>query len=196
MALKTRYSLLNQINLQNLANTFLTLSPRDRLFSMGAGVLIAVLLVFLPISLLSSKIHSLQSEVGSSQEILQKIVIDLQEYKDLDREVSQMKRQVGSGIPNIMSHIEDLANQSNVKPNMESLNMAPSIDTDFFEGDVVSLRLRRLTLAQLVDFLYHVEHGKQGLLKVNRIEIKPAFSNRALLDVSAEIAALRFKEGL
>jgi type II secretory pathway component PulM len=196
MALKARYSLLNQVSLQNLSNTYVTLSPRDRLIFIGAAVGVVVLLVFLPVSLLSGKIRSLQNEVSSSQETLQKISSNIQEYKELQSTVKSLKRKLGSGVTNPMSKIEEIATQSNIRENVDSLTMAPSIDTDFFDGDVVSLTLKKVTLPQLVSFLYNVENNKKGVMKIMRLEMKSLYSNRALLNVTCQIASLSLKEEL
>ncbi|MBI1908902.1 MAG: hypothetical protein HYS22_01885 [Deltaproteobacteria bacterium] len=195
MALKTRYSLLSKVNLDNIYNSFISLSPQGRVIALSVGGFILVLLIFLPTSLMSGKIASLQKEISTSQESLRQISDKLVEYQDLKASVEEMERSFGVGVGSLATSIEGIATKSNVRSNMDSLRGKPAIDTDDLTGEAVELRLSKLTLSQLVDFLYNVEQNTAGFMKVTKIEIRPMYSNRSLMDVSCEIANFTLKKG-
>ncbi|MDO8461738.1 MAG: hypothetical protein Q7S98_02640 [Deltaproteobacteria bacterium] len=195
MALKTKYSLLSHFSVENLYNSFVALSPQNRLVAMGVGGFVVILLVLLPISIMSSKVGSLQREIGSSQDSVRQIAEKLEEYQKLKEAIDQMERSLGVGISSLPSAIETVASKNNLRSNLDSLRGKPNVDTDFLEGQAVELKLSRVSLTQLVDFLYSVENYPSGLMKITKIQIRPMYSNRALLDVSLEIANYTLKKG-
>lgn len=194
MALKSRYSLLTQFNMQNLSSTVLTLSARERMIALGVAAGIVVLLTFLPVSLLSGKISSLQEEVGSSQEVLREIGVGVEKYNSLKGEMDRLETGLGKGIPSLTTTIESIAGKTEIRSNLESLKERPLVESDFLEGQAVSLKLSKVTLDQLVSFLYNVENNPTGFMKVVRIDIRPVYSSRSLMDVTCEIASLTIKK--
>ena len=195
MALKTRYSLLSKVSLENIYNSFIALSPQGRVVALSVGGFILVLLILLPTSLMSGKIASLQREISSSQDTLRQISDKLTEYQNLKTSIEDMERSFGVGVGSLATSIEGIATKSNVRSNMDSLRGKPAIDTEDLAGEAVELRLSKLTLSQLIDFLYNVEHNTNGFMKVTKIEVRPMYSNRGLLDVSCEIANYTLKKG-
>ncbi|MDO8644213.1 MAG: hypothetical protein Q7S00_04505, partial [bacterium] len=129
-----------------------------------------------------------------SQETLRQIVEKVDEYKSIKKYLSDMERSFGEGMGSLTTTLEGIATKKQIRGNLESLRERPFLETDYLEGQVVEVKLSKVTLPELVSFLHEVENSRSGFLKVTRIEIRSLYSNRALVDVSCEIASLVMKK--
>ena len=193
MALKTASSFKN-LSLANLSNFFMGLSPRDRIFALGFMVLIIVFVLFLPISMASSKIHSLEKEIEGSQGKFRDVMSKLEEYRLLEAELKQLEGQFSSTFVSLTTQLETIASQAGIQESIKSLKESPVREGDLFETRSASLQLQGITIEQMIDFLYKVENNPKTLMRMRKFDVKTKYSSRSLLDVQCEVATYRLIE--
>lgn len=192
MALKTRYSPLQHFSLDNVYNSFVELPPKNRLVALGIVGLILVLLLFLPLSLASGRIGKLRREIGTAKKGYRDVMVKVQEYEKAKAGLAEIEAMLGGNVGSLTSKVEGMAKDSGLQ--VSQLKEKPSQETDYLEISSAELRLAGVGLGQLVDFLTAVEQDRSGVLRLRRIQVKPKFSNRQLLDVNCEIATFTVRK--
>lgn len=194
MSLKTKYSPLQHFSIDNLYTAFSDLSPRNRLIALVAVGLSLGLILFLPLSLLSGKVHSLRAEISSAQEAFQQVQGKLSVYQKAKKDLEDLEKRYGGGGvgTSLTTRIEKLARQSGV--NVDQLTEKAQQETDYLEISSVEVKISNVSLSQLLDFLYHVENHPSSPMRVRRIQIKPKMANRQGLDITCEVAAFVLKK--
>ncbi|OGP13520.1 MAG: hypothetical protein A3I75_03200 [Deltaproteobacteria bacterium RIFCSPLOWO2_02_FULL_50_16] len=193
MALKSRSSI-KSFNLNNLANAFIGLSPRDRIFALGFVALGIVLILFLPLSIATGKIRSLEKEIEGSQGKFRDVLVKVKEYNQIQTSLSQLEAQFGSDFVSLTTQIENIANEAGIKESIKSLKESPTREGDLFETRSANLDLKGIDINKLVDFIYKVENNSKTLMRFHKFIVKTKYSNRTLLDVQCEIATYRLIE--
>lgn len=189
MALKTKFSPFQRLSLENLYNALLGLAPREKLIALiGVGVVL-VLILFLPFSLVSGKIRSLHREIAAAQKGLKEVETKIGEYEKARGEISAMERKFGRG-GSITSRVEGAARQVGLA--VGQLKEKPPQETDYLDVTAVEIQFSGATLSQVVDFLKEIEQGSPTM-RVRRVQIKPKYTSRQLLDVSMEVATFALK---
>lgn len=193
MALKTQDSPLRQLSISNLYNALVVLGPREKIIALVGIALLLLMALFLPFSLVSSKLHSMQREIATIRSGYQDVVTKIQELKGVKQEMEEMEKRLGRG-GGLTSRVEGAARKLGLT--VDQLKEKPSQDTDFLEIQAVELRLAGVRLSQLTEFLYEIENDPSALMRLRRIQIKPKFSSRQQLDVSCEIATFAVRKEL
>jgi len=196
MGLKSRYSLFHRFNMDALYNTFVGLIPREQLYVLiGSGLLILVL-IGLPISLMSGKLASLESKIEQGQKAQKQVLRDLEYLQKLQGDLKIVEDRFSKGFDStITTTMETLGGSSGIGSLIESLKERPPNPTDLFDEISVDVRLRKVTLPQLVDYLHRIEQHERLLLRVKQLEIKPRYDNKQLLDVSFQVSTYRLQQG-
>ncbi len=190
MALKTKDSPLQHLSLENFYNAFLGLDPREKIFVLvGIGVL-TLLLLFLPFSLVSGKMRSMQREVAAMEGGYRDVVAKIQEYQAAQREIQEIERKFGGG-GSMSGKVEGAAKKAGLA--VDQLKERAPQESDFFEVNAVDVKISGATLQQLIDFVHEIENDPASLMRFRRIQIKPRFANRQLLDLNCEIASFQLK---
>lgn len=199
MSSKGRYSFLDRFNLNSIYNLFLGLPPQQQTIAMiGAGVL-AVVIILLPISLASNKIGKMRKGINKSSDAMADIVREIEDYENMQGEVDAMESSLKAGYDKAMSTtLESLASKSGIQDNIESIKDKPVVPSELFDESVVDVRLSKVTLPQLIDFLYSIEYDKRKILRVKDLRMKTRFDDKKLFDVTFQVSTfklLKEKEG-
>lgn len=192
MALKTKYSPLQHFSLDNLFTSLGELSPRNKILALVLVGAVFVLILFLPVSLLSGKIKSLEREIASAQKGYLQVQDKLSEYEQIRAEIEGLEKQFGPGGGSLSSRIESIAKESGIS--VDQVREKAPQETDYLEINSLEVKLSNISIQQLMEFLYNLENDKASPVRLRRIQIKPRFSNRQLLDVSCEVATFILKK--
>ena len=192
MALKTKYSPLQNFSMTNLFTAVAGLSPRNKIVAVGVAGLLIVLILFLPLSLLSGKVGSLRKDIAASQKGYSQVVDKIAEYERIKADIAALENRFGQTAGSLTSRVENIAKQSNLT--VDQLREKAPQETDYFEINSVEVKLSNVSLSQLMEFLYNLENEKTAPMRVKRIEIKPKTNNRQILDVSCDVATYILKK--
>lgn len=167
-------------------------TPRERqMLAIMAGA-VAVWLIYwiINVFLMNPLVRS-QNNVEARQRVLQKIMILQSDYRRIESEVNKLERMIRSGQRgNVLSNLETMANQANIKDKIASMDPKSSPPNDLYKENVIEVRLKSVNLKQLVDYLYRIESSGQ-LLKIKRLRIKTRSDDAKLLDVNFRVSSFQ-----
>ena len=194
MALKARYSLMQRLNFEAIYNTFLGMEQREQIFALiGVGIA-ALLILGLPLSLASSKLGSLENQISQGHEKQRQILHELDRYRQLQAELKTTESQITKGFdPTITTTMETLAEKAGIKERIDNIKERPSTPSDLFDEVSADVRMTRVTVPQLMDYLYSIEHHPNLFLKIKQMQIRRRFDNKQLMDVSFQVSTYRLQ---
>ncbi|MBI2501464.1 MAG: hypothetical protein HYW02_08440, partial [Deltaproteobacteria bacterium] len=178
-------------SLENLYNSFLGLDPRQKIIALCFIGVLLLLLLFLPFSLVSSQISSLQRKIIIAQKGFRDVQQKIGEYRESEASIASLERKFGHG-GSVTGRVEGAAKKLGIA--VSQLKENPPQETDFLTITAVDVRFSNATLQQVIDFLQEIEKDESSLMRVRRIQIKPKYANRQLLDVSCEVATFALKK--
>jgi len=194
MAKSGKYSWKERLNLQELYETFLGLAPREQMAA-GAGIAVVLLLIIvIPVACASHRLSKMQVQIDSHEKNISKIVSKIGEFNDAKAKLKSVEGQIKpKSQVQLRTKIESLANQSNISSNIDSLKESSNPGEDF-EELVVDVKMSKLQLSQIIEFIFGVEGQNDLKLHVNRIQLKPRYDNRQQFDVDFEVSTLVSKD--
>jgi len=165
------------------------MSRREQM--MVAAAVVAVVLVVIWLGVVDpyrAKMDRLDNQIKSRSN-------SLVEVNNLKQEIARLRQQL-SGVSDkkaltgpLFSHLEMLTEKTGVKDNLLSMRpQQPSVQGDYRQ-QMVELKLEKLSLPQLVRFLYQVEYAGQGV-QVKSMRLKRRFDDHSSLDANLSIFSL------
>jgi general secretion pathway protein M len=115
------------------------------------------------------KVHS---AIVANEKALQELFILGAEYGVLRQRSEEIKRLIERRPPGfaLFSYLEKRAGEAAVKTNIRSMNPLKSSPAGGYEETAVEMKLDKLTMKQLVDFLYLVESPEE-MVRIRRAAI-------------------------
>lgn len=172
------------------------LQPRERLFVGGAGVALALFLLFkLTIDPMLKRSAHLDRQIISAQRQLHELRMLQQDYQRQKNVVTSINAQLRRQ-PNfaIFSRLEEIAGQTGIRGKIVHMKPIVSTPNEVYNEESIEVKMEGVTLEQLVRYLQQVENSPQ-LLKIKRLEVKPRFDNRQILTATFRVSAFTLKEG-
>ena len=195
MVLKGKYSFLERLNLNSIYNVFLGLPPQQQTVAIAGAAVALALIILLPISLASGRITKLERSYSQNKKEMGNIVFEIEDYNKMKDRLKVMEEDVKKGYDTSLSTtLESLGDKSGIKENIESIKERPVVPSELFDESIVDVRLSKVTLPQLIDFLYSIEYDKTRLLRVKELRLRTRFDNTQLFDVSFQVSTYRLQQ--
>jgi type II secretory pathway component PulM len=155
----------------------------------AAFVCVALLLEFAVIPLWDARAKMKKSIAANAKKYEEVIKLDA-EFALQDAKIAQIKQTMASRPADftLFSHLEKKAQAAQVKGSIRQMNSVPGLRSATFEEALVDMKLDKLTIKQLTDFLYQVESPSE-MIKIKRITVgkmkeSPEYVSAQLLVVS------------
>ncbi len=191
MALKGSF---NQLKFENLYNQFLGLQPREQTMALvGAGIAL-VLIIVVPIWMASGRLSKLQRTLDQGQKSMSEIVRAIDDYNKKKAELTALENKLRSGFDanaNVM--LENLAKQASIEYDIRA--KSTPVPKDLYNENSVEVNLKKVSLKQLVDYLYQIEYGPNRIMHIDRLRLKPTYGNRQQLDAKFDVITYQLQEG-
>ncbi|HOD29154.1 MAG TPA: hypothetical protein PKH03_08085 [Syntrophales bacterium] len=162
----------------------------------GAAVVLLLLVVqFLMLPFVEAKARARKS-IAAHEKILHELVPLGVEYRLLTRQVEEMQR-IFARRPadfSLFSYCEKKTGEAGIKANVKSINPTRIPLNGPYEEALVDMKIDRITLAQLTQFLYLVE-SPQDLIRVKKIAIAKMKDTPEYLQVSVQAATYQASGG-
>ena len=119
----------------------------------------------------------------------------LVEVKELQKDISRLRQQLSqvSGRKAmdgpLFSYVEALTDQAGIRDRLLSMRPQQASQQGNYRQQLVELKLEKLSLPQLVRFLYAIEYAGQGV-QVKSMRIKRRFEDNSSLDVNLSVFSL------
>ena len=163
-------------------NFLQNLGTRERVLVAVAGAAVVLFLLFTlaidPLMTHSARLDRQIANAKRQQQELRVLQRDYQRQKTvLDRINARLQKQQNFAV---FSRLEELAAQAGMRGNI--LYMKPTVSTPSkaYEEEAVEIKMEKVTLKQLVNYLQQIENSPQ-FIKIKRLYIKPRFDDRQLL---------------
>ena len=134
-----------------------------------AGALLLVQFVLLPYG---EERQNVRSAIAAIEKVLREIGVLGAEYAVLRQRSEEIKRVIGRRPPEfaLLTYLEKKAGDAALKGNIRSMNQLKGTPTESYEETGVEMKLDRLTMKQLTDFLYLAE-APEEMIRIRRISI-------------------------
>ncbi|PIR18427.1 MAG: hypothetical protein COV46_00040 [Deltaproteobacteria bacterium CG11_big_fil_rev_8_21_14_0_20_49_13] len=192
MSLKSRYAIFERLNPEALFNTFLGMQPREQIIAMVATGIMLIIVIVMPISLAGGKISMMENEISTGREKINDVMREIADYNREKVKLSAIESQMKSGFDtSISTTLENIASQTGVKENVDSLKERPLIPSEIYDESSVDVRVSKLTIAQLIDYLYKIESERTRVLRIKQLHAKPRYDNKKLMDASFTVSTFK-----
>ena len=110
--------------------------------------------------------------IAASEKVLRELSVLGAEYGVLRQRSEEIRRVIERRPPGFafLSYLEKRAADAGVKSNIRSMNLLPPVSTGAYEEATAEIKLDKLTMKQLTDFLYQAELPEE-MIRVRRISI-------------------------
>ena len=169
------------------------LPKRQQAAIAGGGAL--VLIIFL-IQLVILPFFDAQKTVNQSirtnEKTLTEMLLLARDYQVIKRQAAKIQQVLARRAPNfsLFSYLEKIAGDAGVKSSIKSMSAAKGSISGPYEELPVDIRLEKITLKQITDFLYLLE-SPQELIRVKRIALAKMPESPEYL--SAQVQAVTFQ---
>jgi len=168
------------------------LNKKQRCFLVGGAVLVFFLLLF---ELVFSPFWEAKGKIRQAVRINQKklkemIVLDHQ-FARQEAKVMEVQK-IMAGRPadfSLFACLERKASQAGIRGNIKDMSSSSGVKTLNYEEDLLDIRLDKITLKQLTDFLYYTE-SPADLIKIKRITVSKMKESPAYLTVQLQLGSL------
>lgn len=194
-----RLSSLNvkDLKLERIYNAYFGMSPREQTFALVGAIVVVVLVVVLPVFVASSRISRLEKDLAQGRRQFRDVMRTIDAYNGHRAELAGLQQMLAGGYDSsISTTIESIAEKNGLKDQIDSLKAKATAPSDLFEESAVDVRLKRVELKPLIDFLYAIENDPEKMLRIKTLNLKPRFDSKKLMDVSFTVSTYRFLEGV
>lgn len=196
MAIKMGNFSFDRFKISNLYSAYFGMTPREQTIALAAAAVILVLIVVLPVALASSRIGKLERDVGDGKKQLKEIMYALESYEMKKAELIETQRVLSGGFDTTLSStIETLADANGLKDKIDSLKEKPPSQSDIVDESSVDVKLKKISLEQLVNFLFAIEHHPEKVLRLRQLSVKTRFDNKLELDAMFTVSTFKLLEG-
>lgn len=189
---RSKYSLFNRINFDDLYNAFLGLDDRQQLLTVAGAVFAVILLIVLPISWASSTLSSLEKDYSKARQGFDQVQTKIGDYQKSKLQLDALKKQLKSRKGGSLSAvIESIAKDAGVEiSRVKKINLAGN---DYYDLDAISAEVEQESLENIKNFLYKVENYPDLPLKFKKLEIKTSYRARHKLTARFQVATINLK---
>lgn len=164
------------------------LQPRERILVAIAAVTIGILLVYLVISRGYFRgIKSLENKIEQKRVELKNIESLWDEYRAIKDLLPSLEARLAKKDFSLLSELENLSIRANVKGNIDSMQEFARPQNEFYKESSVRVKLKGITLDQLVNYLYNIEHSGT-LLRTKSLIVERSYASPELLDAQLEVS--------
>ncbi|MBN1276773.1 MAG: type II secretion system protein M [Deltaproteobacteria bacterium] len=150
------------------------LAKREKyLVALGLGFIVTLFLFTFLISPFFEKRDRLKRSLSTKEEALQEIVMLSAEYEAQSKGAEGLQETLARRERDftLFSFLEKAAGESNVKDTIKYMKPSVAQGSGPYKESMVQMELEKITLKQLVDYLYRIE-SQEKAVAVRRIEIR------------------------
>ena len=165
------------------------LAKREK-YLIGLAVCVIVFAVLIQLVLMPfvDGRQRMQNSVAAQERNLQEIVRLSQEYKALEQDSETLIQRLASRPGNftLFSFLEKAAGKAGVKNNIKYMKPSASTGKGPFKESLVEMKLERITLKQMVDYLKLIE-SPDDIVSVKRISVQTNKKETQYLDAILQV---------
>ncbi len=190
----SKYSLIGRINFEDLYNAFLGLEQRQQTILVLGSIVLLIIFIVMPVTCASSKLGKLQGDYDKSLKEAGDLVGKIGAYQEAKASLDGLKKQYNSNkAASLTTVMEAIANENGIGPNVDKLKPINLESTDYYDELGVDASLTKVSLDQVLSYLYKIENNQDVPLRVKKLQIKPSYQNRSMLNVTLQVSTIKMK---
>ena len=173
------------------------LGAREKLYILaGTGIAALILLVQFAILPFWEERERVAKAVDAQEKILKEMNAQLAEHRVLKRDMDTIQRAMAARPANftLYSFVERKARESGVRPNVKAINPSRGMNAGSYEEAMADLILEKLTLRQLVQFLYLADSPRDAV-RVRKLTVRKSLESPEYLAVTVQLATYQAAAG-
>jgi 3-polyprenyl-4-hydroxybenzoate decarboxylase len=162
----------------------------------AAVVLVALVLSFAVFPMWDARAKMKKNILNNSKKLEEMVKTD-SDFAIQDAKISRIKNAIASRRADftLFAHLEKKAVAANVKGSIKQMNSVQGVKSPSLEETLIDLKLEKITIKQLTDFLYEVESPSEMIkikrITVNKMKESPEYISAQLLIASYTPASPR-----
>lgn len=169
------------------------LSERDQQIvtvgGIGGSIVLFGLILFFAVGHLST----LRRDIDKRSKLVVEMREMRAEYRAAKDRLDAINNRLRANNAPPRSFLEEKAGEVNVKQSIESMEERAAPPNELFKAQVIEVRLKKVTLANLTRYLHKIESAGAGMT-VRSLDASPNFQDAKYLDAKVQVQALRPKE--
>ena len=179
-----------------MKNMWAKLSGRQQLNLTIGGALLLVLIA-LQVLLLPflDDVKTVNKAIRNNEKSWGEMMLLAREYQGVKRQADNIQQALLRRPRdfNLFSHLEKIAGNAGMKSNIKYINALQGAAAGPYEELPVEMKLEKITLKQLTDFLYLLE-APQDLIRAKRVSISKMKDNPEYLEAQLQVATYQLKK--
>jgi general secretion pathway protein M len=173
------------------------LNKNQRRAVMGGAIFVLIVLVFeFGIFPFREAQEKTRQAVQTNQKKLNEMVVLDREFVRQESKTARVKKMLAARATDfsLFSYLEKKAEQAGVKGNIRNMSSSRGTQTANYEESLIDMRLDKITIKQLTDFLYYAE-SPADLIKIKRITVNKMKESPEYLSAQLQLASFQVLAG-
>ena len=173
-----------------MRKTWDKLGQRERLAILGgAGIVLAILLVQFAILPFWEEKARVAKALDAQEKVLEEMNAELAEYRLIRRDMDVIQQAMASRPPDftLYGFVERKARESGVRQNIRAINPSRGVSAGSYEESMADVSLEKITLRQLVQFLYRADSPRDAV-RIRKLTVRKSMESPEYLTATVQLA--------
>jgi type II secretory pathway component PulM len=166
------------------------LGAREKLYILaGMGIAALILLVQFAILPFWEERERVAKAIDAQEKILREMNAQLTEYRVLRRDMDTIQRAMASRPSDftLYTFVERKAREAGVRPNVKAINPSRGMSAGTYEETMADVSLEKITLRQLVQFLYQADSPRDAV-RIRKLTVRKSLESPEYLTATVQLA--------
>jgi type II secretory pathway component PulM len=166
------------------------LGAREKLYILaGMGIAALILLVQFAILPFWEERERVAKAIDAQEKILKEMNAQLTEYRVLRRDMDSIQRAMASRPSDftLYTFVERKAREAGVRPNVKAINPSRGMNAGTYEETMADVSLEKITLRQLVQFLYQADSPRDAV-RIRKLTVRKSLESPEYLSATVQLA--------
>ena len=166
------------------------LGAREKLYILaGMGIAALILLVQFAILPFWEERERVAKAIDAQEKILREMNAQLTEYRVLRRDMDTIQRAMASRPSDftLYTFVERKAREAGVRPNVKAINPSRGMSAGTYEETMADVSLEKITLRQLVQFLYQADSPRDAV-RIRKLTVRKSLESSEYLTATVQLA--------
>jgi type II secretory pathway component PulM len=162
------------------------LEEKDKKALMYGGCAAAIILLYVLV------VSPITSELARKRELIPKKERELAEMRVLKEQYQEMRQRLEAAQAAaarrgpLLTEIENISKRTNLNSKVVSLKPQAGVQTESFKESIVEVKLERITLYDIVNYVYSLE---KAALRIKKLQFKPRYDNLKQLNATILVSS-------
>lgn len=167
------------------------LSERDRKLATGLGIGVTLVFAVLSVYLATGHVQKLRFDIATRAKQLEEVREMRSDFRASKDRLEAVNAKLRANSLPPKSFLEEKARETRI--DIQSMEDRAAPPNDLFKAQVVEVKMRKVTLANVARFLHKIESSGAGM-SVQSLELIPNHQDPKYLDGKVHVLSLRPKE--